>query len=161
MEQETTRESESKAVMSSDPTRQQEIEDLNRKVEAQNQRIKFLESFLTKKLEKTKIDYERLRVYFEGQKNWIMQIFFSDFPCRLSAEDVTDRFIARHQGVNVSNLSRRLYELCEDGRLCRSYDEAKGKVVFYLNLFPDDKVNGENDKRSDGHKESCGENESK
>ena len=153
--QETTREeSEPKAVMSSD---QQELQDLRAKCEAQQRRLKFLESFLSQKLETTKSDYERLKPYFDGLKNWIMEIFFDDFPSRLSAEDVTEKFIAKHPRVNVSNLQRRIYELHDDGRLCRSYDEVRKRVVFYLCLFPDDKASGKGSKSQEHNNKNLGE----
>jgi len=159
---ETTSESEAEAVVSSDPTRQQEIEDLRRRLEAKDRKIAYLESFLNQKLETTRKNYQDLKPYFDSQKDKIMQLFFKNFPCRLDYDQIIELFQKKHPQIPVTNLPRRIKEMVQEQRLVSSYDQERGKVIFHLKLFPqDDKVNGENVKRSDGHKESCGENESK
>ena len=134
---------ESKILVSSDPQRQllEQIEDLKRRLEGKDRRIAYLETFLTQRLETTKSNYEKLKPYFDSQKEKIMQVFFAKFPCRLDYDQIIESFRARHPEISIAHLPRRIKEMCQEGRLCRSYDEERKKVVFHLDLFPDDRKN--------------------
>jgi hypothetical protein len=161
MMQETTgEESESKAVVSSDPTRQQEIEDLKRRLEAQDRRIKFLESLLAERFEVIKKNYTDLQPYFNSMKDKIMQLFFEDYFQRLTYEEIIELFQKKHPRISVSNLPRRVKELCEEKRLISCYDQERKRTIFHLRLMPlDDKMNGESVKKSEEDNKNLGEEE--
>jgi len=132
--------SEPKAVVVSS-SEEQELEDLRAKCKAQQKRIEFLESFLSQKLEATRRSYAEMKPYFDSQKEKIMNLFFNCFPARLSYDDIIQKFRRKYPMISTAHLPRRIKEMCQEGRLCRSYDEERKKVVFHLDLFPDDREN--------------------
>jgi len=139
MTQETTRGSEPKILVSSDPQRQllEQIEDLKRKLEGKDRKIAYLENLLSERLEITKKSYEDLKPYFEGMKAKLMDLFFEDHLRRYTYEEIIEKFRARYPTIPTTHLPRRLKEMVQEQKLVSFYDQERGRVVFHLKLFPD------------------------
>jgi len=131
-----------------------EVQDLKRKIEAQEKRIAELEALLSVRFEKTKTDYQRLKPFFDSQKNRVMQLFYDNFPCRLSYDQIVELYRQRHPQGSTVHLARRIKEMVQEKRLVSSYDPQTKRVVFHLCLFPDDKANSTKAKLSEEHRES-------
>ena len=130
---------ESKILVSSDPQRQlrEQIEDLKRKLESKDRKIAYLTSFLSERLETTKSNYEKLKPYFDGMKNKLMDLFFEDHLRRYTYEEIIEKFRARYPTIPTTHLPRRLKEMVQQQKLVSFYDQERGRVVFHLKLFPD------------------------
>jgi len=127
-----------------------ELEDLRARNKALEKKVQFFESLLSQKLEATRRSYAEMKPYFDSQKKQIMELFFENFPQRLSHQDIIDQFSARYPAVSTANLGRRVRELCEDKRLCSYYDQGRELTVFFLKLLPegDDRKNQHGDTAS-------------
>jgi DNA repair exonuclease SbcCD ATPase subunit len=129
-----------------------ELQDLRQRNKALEKKVRYLERLLSERFEKTRTDYEKLKPYFDSMKSKVMDIFFDNFPARLNYDQLIELFRARHPQISTAHLPRRIKEMCQEGRLSRSYDEETGKVVFHLKLMPIDdtkkredfKLTGEN-----------------